>query len=113
MLSSHGRTKGTKGVQESRYETSPALPSRKTNESRTRIESKQADDEAVHTAFRERVVTALLAWANLLERVLQENNAQTLRKSYSLSIEEIYFRMSVAINETLLDYLMGEQISMI
>jgi len=58
-------------------------------------------------------VTALLAWANLLERVLQENNAQTLRKSYSLSIEEIYFRMSVAINETLLDYLMGEQISMI
>jgi hypothetical protein len=58
-------------------------------------------------------VTALLAWANLLERVLQENNAKSLRKSVALSIEEIYFRMSVAINETLLDYLMGEQISMI
>jgi hypothetical protein len=67
----------------------------------------------VHASFRERVVNALLAWANLLERVLTENNAKALRKSHPLSMEEIYFRMSMAINNTLLDYLMGEQVSMI
>jgi hypothetical protein len=71
------------------------------------------DDPALHAQFKENVLRGLLAWSGVMVRVLNETNAKVLASKQKVTKEEVFFRIAVAINSKLTNYLMGQQVSLI
>jgi hypothetical protein len=59
------------------------------------------------------VLRGLLSWSSVLVRVLNDANEKQLAGKQKVTKEEVFFRVAVAINSKLTNYLMGQQVSLV
>jgi hypothetical protein len=70
-------------------------------------------DTGLTERFRQSCVQALMSWCETYAKALRDINRDKIPSDAPLLIDEVYFRVAIAINTKISNFLMGREVSMI